>query len=423
MACAWLLQVALSIGCVQRRRRMRDEREEERPTCVWLTLSAVCRLLLSLIPSERHSTARADSCVCVSSACGTARMSSPAAAADTSSAAAAAPAPLALPVAPSAAPSQQSTAAVAPHAAQPMTQSNERVQAQPIPNAAAPAASPSAAPSPSPAAPSIPADLQAAFASLYQQLHSADGSAAAVAAASSAPALSASSLTDLFACLRSQHESELTAARQQNMLTLARLEHAQGESRALEQLLRTQLLPSFSQRLAHVRASLLDPAVDGILTAATARAEAAERAQHAATEKQLADNFMADSVTGRRLLARAHRLKEENESFESQLHGGSAAVASASRVTALESELARAAAHSQDLQDTVQESLQYIAELEEINQQLQEEARRAEKEREKEKAKTSTTGSHQPAAPVAAATPPAAANPSEGQQEEDMVLG
>lgn len=127
----------------------------------------------------------------------------------------------------------------------------------------------------------------------------------------------------------------------------------------------TDLAPAISQRHSSTASLYMDPGLDRLLSANHARMVASERALHAAVNTHVADTFVSDTITGRRLLAKCQRLQTENQMFGREREDRSEGVEAQRRIAELEQQLREAKGEIQELNEAMQETNEFVSELEE----------------------------------------------------------
>ena len=121
----------------------------------------------------------------------------------------------------------------------------------------------------------------------------------------------------------------------------------------------------------------MDPAFDSLLRKSQEEKKVLQAKIHELLEKQQADGFVKDSVTGRKLLARAHRLQEENAKYFTDALSTPSVIATEKALAASQLELGRLRGDHAELLETYEVMDEYVKELEgdkEILQKQLEEA-------------------------------------------------
>lgn len=226
----------------------------------------------------------------------------------------------------------------------------------------------------------VDAELQETFNHIYAQVKSLtqDESTSPSTSHHSPPSLTAVSLRSTFDALLDAYYASQYSSHSNNL----RAAHSSRELESFQSFLSQHLLPSVSQKSAHLRSTFMDPTIASILSQSNAKQLELERALIDREHKTMADQFKADSITGRKLLSRVQRLAEENLEWEVTLHNKTAA--SVKRCRQLESALAEERLKNSQLHTMLNDQTEFLNELEIDHQRLSEKMRIVQKKLEQQ---------------------------------------
>lgn len=221
----------------------------------------------------------------------------------------------------------------------------------------------------------IDVELQNTFNHIYAQVKrlTQHESASSSNSHDSPPPLTAASLQSTFDTLLDAYYASQHSAHSNNL----RAAHSTRELDSFQSFLTQHLLPSVSQKGAHLRSTFMDPTIASVLSQSNTKQLELERALIDREHKTMADQFKADSITGRKLLSRVQRLADENLEWEVTLHNKTAA--SVERCRQLESELVEERLKNSQLHTMLNDQTEFFNELEIEHQRVTEKLRSVQK--------------------------------------------